>query len=361
MKPKFIFITSSVTNSHCKNRIEDFIRHGFEIVVYSFRRDNEDIPLSLLYKPIIIGDIVSANYVKRLFTYLKGICSILRRHNNDKNSLYFVFGLDLTLFLRLFGSRDISYIYEEADLVQTYGSNRILRKLLDFLDKSSILKARIALLTSEGFVEYHFPETKRPDNIVIVPNKLNPTVVQYPVEQISTDISHLRFAFVGGARFDSVDFFVETLLANFPQHEFHFYGPVEPRMNRFKEQHKNVFYHGRFKNPDDLPQIYKNVDLLLCTYDYRIDNVKYAEPNKLYEAIYFRKPIIVSSNTFLSKKVSNLGIGYHIDSLDEKSIISFVQNLTLESIKAKKKACASILQEDCIINDNELFLQIQNI
>ena len=106
---------------------------------------------------------------------------------------------------------------------------------------------------------------------------------------------------------------------------------------------------------------YENIDLLLCTYDYRIDNVRYAEPNKLYESMYFRKPIIVSSSTFLSKKVAQLGIGYDIDSLNRDSIITFIQNLTPESIESKVKACSSIPQEECIINDQTLFVRIQNI
>ena len=358
---QIIFITSTVSNSHCKNRIEDFIQRGFNVVVYSFRRDNEAIPTSLSYHPILIDEIVSANYLKRLFTYLKGIYTILKKYKHSKNALYFVFGLDLAIFLRFLASKKVSYIYEEADLVQTYGSNRVIRALLDYIDKKTILKAKLALLTSEGFVDYHFSGRKRPENIIIVPNKLNPAIQQYPIIQTDTDISHIRFAFVGGARFDSIDFFVETLLANFPQHEFHFYGPVEERMNRFGEMYNNVFYHGRFKNPEDLPVIYKNIDLLLCAYDYRIDNVRYAEPNKLYESIYFRKPIIVSSNTFLAKKVSDLGIGYHLDSLDNNAIISFIQNITLESIETKRDACSDISQEECIINDQLLFSRIRNI
>lgn len=361
MKSKFIFITSSTNNSHCKNRIEDFIRHGFEVVVYSFRRDNEMIPDSLSYQPAIIGEIVSANYFKRLYTYLKGIYSVIKKHSKGKDTLYFVFGLDLAIFLRILGSRNISYIYEEADLVQTYNSNRIVRKLLDYLDKTTILKAKLVVLTSEGFLEYHFSEGQRPNNIVIVPNKLNPKILQYSINTTSTNIQHLKVAFVGGARFDSIDYFVETFLSQFPQHEFHFYGPVEERMNRFAKEFNNVFYHGHFKNPDDLPKIYENIDLLLCTYDYRIDNVRYAEPNKLYEAIYFRKPIIVSSGTFLAEKVLKLGIGYHLDSLDKESIILFIKNLTKASLDTKIGACSVIPKNDCIMNEEELFIRIQNI
>ena len=49
MKPNIIFIASTITDSHCKNRIEQFIQQGYQVVVYSFRRNNEKIPTNLAY------------------------------------------------------------------------------------------------------------------------------------------------------------------------------------------------------------------------------------------------------------------------------------------------------------------------
>lgn len=359
MKPTIIFIASTITDSHCKNRIEQFIQQGYQVIVYSFRRDNEKTPTDLPYDVNIIGEIVSANYLKRLQNYFKGIRALTSKHNNDQHILYYVFGLDLALFLRLF-VKSKKYIYEEADLVQTYLPNKIITSIFNHIDRQTILHSLYTILTSEGYLKYHFRSGNYPQNILIIPNKLNPAILKYPVLVKPTNIDHLRLAFVGGARFDSIDCFVEVFLSHFPQHEFHFYGPVEPRMNRFAEQYQNVFYHGRFKNPEDLANIYKNIDVLLCTYDYRFDNVRYAEPNKLYEAIYFRKPIIVSTNTFLSEKVSSLNIGYSIDPFDTSSIVSFIQNLSLQSIQEKQDACSKIAQEDCLMNDELLFKQLVN-
>ena len=35
-------------------------------------------------------------------------------------------------------------------------------------------------------------------------------------------------------------------------------------------------------------------DMVVATYDVTIENVRYAEPNKIYEAIFFETPIILS-------------------------------------------------------------------
>lgn len=354
MKSSIVFITSTTSNSHCKNRIEQFILQGYKVHVYSFRRDKETTPENLPYEIQVVGEIVSSNYLKRLSIYFRGIKRVVSLYRKEKNILYYAFGLDLAMFLRLFVKKQ-QYLYEEADLVQTYHSNIIVTKLLNYIDRKIIFDSAQTILTSEGYLQYHFPNGDYPKNVEIVPNKLNPAILNHSAKKSKIDITHLRFAFVGGARFDSINHFVEVFLENFPQHEFHFYGPVEPRMNRFAENYENVFYHGRFKNPDDLADIYENVDILLCAYDYRYANVRYAEPNKLYEAIYFQRPIIVSKDTYLSDKIEKLNIGYTIDPFDDASIITFVQNLTLETLKTKQGACALISQEDCIMNDTTLF------
>lgn len=119
MKPNIIFIASTITDSHCKNRIEQFIQQGYKVHVYSFRRDKETTPKNLPYKIQVIGEIVSSNYLKRLTIYFRGIKKVVSLYKKEKNILYYAFGLDLAMFLRLFVQKQ-QYLYEEADLVQTY-------------------------------------------------------------------------------------------------------------------------------------------------------------------------------------------------------------------------------------------------
>ena len=49
----------------------------------------------------------------------------------------------------------------------------------------------------------------------------------------------------------------------------------------------NVKLHGKFKNPSDLSVIYNKIDLNVICYDTTSINVRIAEPNKLYESIFF--------------------------------------------------------------------------
>ena len=216
----------------------------------------------------------------------------------------------------------------------------------------------MSVFRSEGFLKYHFGNAY-PDNVYVIPNRLHPDVLTLPqVNYIWEDYGCIRFAFVGGIRYNTIFTFAETVLKHFPQHQFHFYGKFSTKaqeeqfsvLNRFS----NCFFHGPFKSPDDLPTIYSNIDVLLSAYDVRGINPRYAEPNKLYEAIFFDKPIIVSSNTFLADKVAQLGIGYDVDALDEKKVIELVGSIDIRSIKEKKARIANIDKYSCI-NNNKVF------
>ena len=102
----------------------------------------------------------------------------------------------------------------------------------------------------------------------------------------------------------------------------------------------------------DLPDVYGSIDLVLATYDVKYENVKYAEPNKIYESIYFETPIIVSSGTFLAKKVKRLGIGYDVNAMNEEEVVAFVKNLNEEDL-SKKRANAKAIEKRKTLNIND--------
>ena len=122
----------------------------------------------------------------------------------------------------------------------------------------------------------------------MIANKLNQGILK--LETIEKTVSDkIRVGFVGKPRFKSVVAFAKVLCERYKNFEFHIYGgPILEEKDGFEalSRYGNYFYHGPFKNPDDLPEIYSKLDLVLSTYDIEFENVRYAEPNKLYEAIF---------------------------------------------------------------------------
>lgn len=345
---EFVFILSSLNDPHYRKRVEEFIDKGCKVQVYGFKRRGQ-ILQDLPYKPIVLGEIQERNYSARLNLFRTSIKSIAP---SCKGKIIFYSSLDVAIFGRIY--IDSPYIYEVCDLTELTIGNRLIRDLLSYINKRVIKKSVKTIITSEGFAE-HFGKNLN-DKFYLIPNKVSPNIPHF-IEKNRVLSEIIKIGFVGVIRFETIYHFINAC-ANYGKNiEIHLHGIYskadEWAVKIQKLKATNIHYHGPFNNPDDLPEIYDNIDLLLCAYTPSL-GVMYAEPNKLYESIYFRCPIIVSENVFLGEKVKRLGVGYAINSMDENSIIQFLESLNNDGYQRKIEACKAISQNDCL-NDNQAF------
>lgn len=361
MSKKIIFIVSNIYLPRCINRINEFVVNGYETEVYYFERpmyENKTAKVNATMHSLGVLGSGEQSYLRRMPAQYRSIRNVVtKRHKEDV--VFYLFGFDMAL-IYFFCKRGNPYIFEESDLRHTYFKPKLLSKLLEILDKMIIRRSLITAFTSEGFYQYHFRDGSFSD-YVIVPNRLNPEInklgYKTPTKHFNKD--NIKIGFVGSIRFDTVYNFVDVYCKSFPKCEFHFYG--SPVLNNIEQLDKypNCFFHGKFTSPYDLPDIYSNLDLVLSTYDPRYENVKYAEPNKYYESIYFEVPIIVSSDTYLAEKVRKTGVGYSINAFNDNEIIQFITNLTEEDYESKRTAICSIPKKDLLCVNDELFEKLQ--
>lgn len=347
----YVFIVPSISDSHFKNRIIEFIERSIDVVVYGFSRPNQTIPKGLPYKFELLGELRDENYKERFFLYTRCFKDLGKKYKGNEFCFYLC-GLDIAMFFHYINPQ-AKYVYEECDLIHTYMGK--LKNPLEWVDKRIIKNSVLTVTTSEGFINYHFNGV-RPSNVVLAENKLNPSVLNFvvkPKKVFSSDT--ISVGFVGGPRFDSVYNFIDVFCRTFPKGFFHIYGgPVTEQFEELKK-YKNCIFHGFFKNPDDLPEIYSSIDIVVATYDTKFENVRYAEPNKIYESIYFETPIVVSSGTFLADKVKRLGIGYDINAMNDDEVVGFINGLTDEKLKERAQNAQSIDKKLTLNVNDELF------
>lgn len=358
---KIVFILKTIEQQRCIKRVQAFIDHGYEVEVYGFNR-KQTVKQLYDFEIIRLGVIADGlSLTKRIKEYLKAR-DVVKRYKNDKNVLFYLFGIDLTLPLILSGIK--RYIYEESDLIHTKFNSRIIIKVFESLDKWIIKHSKVSVLTSEGFVKYHYGEMPAPKNICVLPNKLNPTCKTLRPINKSLDYERLKVGFVGFYRYESVYNFLAVTARHFPQIQIKLFGANSGWTNQQMTELfalPNVRDEGPFKNPIELPQVYSQIDIVVSTYDIEDDNPRYAEPNKIYESIFFETPIIVSSRTFLAEKVNELGIGFHVNAKSDDEIVSFWDNLNKNILENKIAACNRIQKGYCIDDETELFEKINTI
>ncbi len=363
MERSIIFILTSIVNPNSIKRIDEFVSRGYKVCAYGFKREI-DVPNKSKYVDIeVLGSFKNnLSYIKRCTIIYHGIKKVLQETEGHCN-LYYLVGLDVAMLFKL--QSKSPYIFEEADLVHTNIANSWIRKVYERVDKLIIRKSVLSAFRSEGFVKYHFGDNV-PDNVHVISNRLNIGIKDFEVlPQKPVDFEHLKIGYVGFIRYKSILNFAKVFCREFPQHEFHFYGTFTSETNERSfsvlKGYKNCIFHGSFKSPDELNKIYSQIDMVLSTYDVSSENVRYAEPNKIYESIYFETPIVVSSGTFLADKVKMLGVGYDIDAMNDDEIIKFVSNLSEESLLEKKQNAQKIDKRETLNINEDFFKKLDNI
>lgn len=359
---KIVFIVRTMV-PRVDKRIKEYISNGYDVEVYGFEFENVriDNTKNTAYYYNVLATIPNypnqLSYRERMVLFYKKLKEVINKYDK-KETLFYFFTIN-TSFITLFLPK-ITFINEESDMLFDRSKNPIIRKLIIWANKKIIRKSFITVFTSQGFTDYYYGN-KVPSNIVIIPNKVNAACLSLPkVEKKPFDVNHIVFAFTGNARYQSIYNMCKVVAEKYPQHEFHFYGTL----NYFTEEQKaavsrysNVTVHGPFRNPDDLPEIYSKIDFVICTYDSAGVNVQYAESNKIYEAMFFETPIIVSTNTILEKKVNQYNMGFAVNALDDGAVTEMIDLITEELYLGFRNSLKSIDKSESV-NDNTFFFRM---
>lgn len=349
---EIVFLQNSATQPRCHKRYKSFVKVGVKGTVYSFHRNWYNVNLPKDIEINSLGDIAKGHYFIRLFYYIKKLRPVFKRH---PKAVFYCYGLDMAFVALLFQRK---YVYEESDLLYL-PFNPFLRGFMQRVDLYVQKHSIATVLTSQGFVEYLYDS--KLENIFVLPNKLPSSYKEIarpkPISEINME--KLRFAFVGLLRYkNTITPFVDEMTKFNPNYEFHFWGDgaeaEKKYVNDLCARYENVSYHGPFRNPDDLPSIYSKLDIVFACYDIQSDNERIAEPNKLYESMFYLKPIMVSPGTFVSRIVERTGNGFVVDCHSTSNIRSFLESLSQQVLIDKVKMIAEISENEIMDSEEDI-------
>lgn len=90
-------------------------------------------------------------------------------------------------------------------------------------------------------------------------------------------------------------------------------------LQRYADVNKmgNIEFNGKFESKDK-EDIYRNIDIVNCYYGITGESHKeYALPNRLYDAVYCKRPILALAGTALANIVEKYDIGIVVDESDD--------------------------------------------
>lgn len=212
-----------------------------------------------------------------------------------------------------------------------------------FIEKRLINKSELTVISSNGFRKW-LPESDKLSNIHNMP-------YHYQENSTCQDLKSkglITIGYVGCVSYEYQNRKIMDALGNDPSFVLQYSGIVAPtcKLVQFSKEQglTNVKFTGRFDNRDK-KAVYEQVDIINAVYGNNSLVVTTALPNKLYDALIYKKPIIASRGTFLGELVERYGVGFSID-VDSDDILQKI-NAYLSCFDADLfvKNCKTLLQQ----------------
>lgn len=226
------------------------------------------------------------------------------------------------------------------------------------VERMLIKKSELTVISSKGFEKW-LPASSKLSNIHNMP-------YDFCEHKGHTDLKAkevLNIGYVGCVDYEYQNRKMMESLGNHPRYQLQYSGIVAPRCHLeqiVKDQgYVNVVFTGRYDNKEK-NKIYEQVDIINAVYGNDSLIVSTALPNKLYDALIYKKPIIASKGTYLAELIEQYGVGLAVD-VDhdniEKIIGDYVENFDPQLFVSN---CTVLLQQ-CIREQEKTLSKIQRI
>lgn len=249
---------------------------------------------------------VSRSKLSKFVPFLKWrrfVLSVLKKERYD--ALIILTSIPGVLMYSYLKRHRIHYLFDIRDYTLEYIP--VYRKIINQL----VQKSMLTCFSSEGFREWLLPSKK----LCLVHNITN-IKDEFKGQKIVLQLKQLVIGFVGGIRYEKENCKIVEAFKEYPNIILKYIGKLHSgiQLPEYCKKHRivNVEFEPEYRN-EEKPEIYKKIDIINAVYGDVTPVVKTALPNKLYDCILFKKPIMVSKHTYLASVVEQYHLGFAVD------------------------------------------------
>ncbi|MDD7648000.1 glycosyltransferase [Cloacibacillus porcorum] len=337
-----VFLISHVPNPRINKRIAVAQKCGNVFVVCT-RRKSQNIwePVNTNVKHIILDvDLPSSRHIlKRYFiskNYQKAALKNLFAINPD---LMYVEGLDSLMIANKYRAlnKAVHIFFEVADLREYFIEKpksllaRFMTKLIAYIEKKNFKSVGYLIVTSMKFYDFHYKDLISKDKVLYMPNI--PEAAPFAKYKRKTR-GKFTVGFIGSIRYlKQMKMLVDAAERAGCNVLFAGAGVTTSDYLHIIEYCKDkyfVTFTGKYNYNEDIANLYGAVDCIYAVYDADNPNVRIALPNKLYEAVYCKLPIIVAKGTYLSEIVEKWCVGVAVSCTDPAELEAALRRLSAD-------------------------------
>ena len=345
MEKKILFVLQLVGHPRDSKRISMLQREGFQLEALAFERDYHKGRLPSC-KVSFIGKLQHGRYFFRLLKILRAIPLI--RKAIRRNEAVYASGQDVAFASYLAGvglGRPI--VMEVGDIVGIQVRRGFWGKICRFLDRIVTSRYSSLVVISQGFLETYYRKWLGITiPALVIENKLSgedfPQKLSCYRKSLSDEMPladrPIRIGYFGLLRDDWSWRVLSKLARNYPEKfEIVFAGyPVNPiNISELVNDFSNMSFHGEYKSPGQLPEIYERVDMVWSCYpEIKSDdwNLKWGRPNRFYESCFFGKPCFAREGSLFAEDVKKFNLGCIIDDVDVSKVVKQISAISMKDL-----------------------------
>jgi len=331
MSNRVLFIISHQPNPRFIKQINYFSQNGFDVSIIYFYRDylanlnsniDDNVDMYLLDK------IENGKYFERIGIYLKSLFKLKDLLKEIRPETVILTNTDILLLLIVNRIKKYTHniVMEISDLPSyTFGSS-VFSKIQRSLDKIFLQKYISKMIyTSPKFYGFYYQHEFNGEWFVLE-NK--PLSTMLPPRVKKRENKKIVIGIVGLLQYLKPYQALLNMAKNRDDVEVHIYGKgtYQQEIEFYADKYSNIKYFGVYDFFTDISAIYASLDMVYISYDTTLGdtNIKLALPNKLYESIYFKVPIIATKDTYLAQRVTENQIGYVLECCKEEEIATII-------------------------------------
>lgn len=347
------------TNASMKRIVDALLELNYNVIILSrVRKTNCDE--KIIKKIATVNNVEIENYevqlssntgegMKNISTLFEYQCIIRNwmSDNHDKFDIIHCFDLDCGIVAKKISKRyDKNLNYHIADFYVDSRSKipRVLKNIIKRKEFSIINYADNTIVCTEERIRQI--EGSNPKQLTVIHN--SPIVRDISISDKIKNINEkIVLTYIGGL---SRRRFIDTVLEVVSENDSYVLniggsGELEQKCIEYSKVYRNINYLGKVDYEKTF-KIYADSDIMFAIYDPRINNHKFSAPNKLYEAMFLKKPIIVAKDTSVDKIVERYDIGYTIN-YSKESLIELLDEIesNQSSFEEKKNNLEGIYEQ----------------
>lgn len=300
--------------------------------------------LSINNNKRVLGNVKSRSYFSRLILYPKLFFKL--RELLKEYDIIYTWSLDASI-ISLIAAKSLKgkkFIYGYSD-VHNMCTKKVglFPKIFRFLEAFIARHSDMVVFTSPLFKTEYFEKMLgvEIENYSIIENKIERECADLILKNYtpkSFQNNDIVFGYFGIlAYMDAFEFIKKASCSGIKTIIRGLIGR-EGKENELIKGFTNLEYAGKYKNPDDIAEMFSKIDISWLIYSFRPKtNYQWAMANRFYEALMMQTPIVVQAGTSHEEFILKHNIGLSIDIYSPEESIEKLKSITTHDFEEWKK------------------------